>query len=422
MQVKNALLFLSILSSTAYSQITNKGMLTSKLNKKTSITYNKFNSSPADTLFTTRYSVAIGADTSYKIIVNHNPFSKTIRVLCDDIKTGVTSYPVSSIYYQYNNSGMVFNNESNLDTALNLTKLYGYLLFFQDTARQFISLNSITTSDSSNMVLEKVSKSILNEHNKIAIGLIQNPALSKLLIRQDRMLAKRINMLEKSTSESSVTINGLKFKNSVLAEDLKNCKKTSEFSLVANDSLSNKVYNLVNFQKSYTTENKERWNKILDSVIYDHCSESYFENTDIKFVIKITTDTFGVVTNTDIIYPAAVTALSSKDNYLYSSLCTMMKKAVFTPNKIDIYGKKYSVKTAIEKDLFISIKNNKMKVLFTDKDNIVDNDTKLPLSADMKKQVNGKLYVGAKAGKYGIKVCSFTVNNLVKEIVKEMEY
>jgi hypothetical protein len=100
----------------------------------------------------------------------------------------------------------------------------------------------------------------------------------------------------------------------------------------------------------------------------------------------------------------------------------MIKKEIFTPNKIDIYGKKFAVKTTLEKDLFVSIKNRKDKILYTDKDNSIYAETKLPLPTDVRTQFNSKLYAGAKSGKYGVKIISFTINKFVKEIVKEVEF
>lgn len=421
---KLSLLFgLILIANFSFSQTAQKGAIVNKFSgKKTNVSYSRVLSAKNDSTFSTKYSIYNAkGDTLYKLVLKHYAGQRSIRLDATDVSRTVTTQPVS-IDYHYYNSGMVFNNVSFLDTAADAIKMFDFALYFQDTSRTYMSVNALTINDSLNLNLDKIFKAVINEHNKIIKGLAASPVLGKLLMKQEKLVSKRLTALEKSNNESGAKIKALNDQTEKLSNDVKACKNASESMVVNNDSLSRNLYSLKYFPNTYPTEKKDAWDLKIDSTIYKHCAEYFFENTDIKFVIKVTVDTNGVVTATDLTYPASVSALSTKDNYLFTVLTGMIKKETFTPNKVDIYGKKFSVKTSIEKDLFISIKNRKEKILYTDKDNVVYNETKIALPADVKAQFNAKLYAGAKADKYGAKIISFTVNKFVKEIVKEVEF
>ena len=423
MQKIISLVFFLLMLGNTYSQTLQKGFVTNKTSsKKSSVSYLRNLNAQLDTSYNSSYSIFnTKGDTLYKVLVKHNPARRSIKVSAEVVKSN-SKINNPSIDYHYYNSGMVFNNVSFLDTAIDAAAMYDYALYFQDTSRTYVSLSSLTIEDSLNISLDKIFKSVISDHNRILKNINASPSLTKLLQKQEKLVAKRMNTLEKSNNESSTTIKGLNDRNEKLTEEISNCKINSAQMLINNDSLSRLVYAAKYSPNSYPTSNKESWELKIDSAIYNQCSQYFFENTDIKYIIKITVDTNGVVTATDLTYPASVTALSTKDNYLFTILTGMIKKEVFTPNKIDIYGKKFAVKTTLEKDLFISIKNRKDKIIYSDKDNSVYAETKLPLPNDVKNQFNGKLYVGAKAGKYGVKIISFTVNKFVKEIIKEVEF
>jgi hypothetical protein len=411
------------ISSYTFSQSPQKGFVTNKTSgKKSAISYLRYLSSQSDSSYNSRYSLYNAkGDTLYKVFVRHNPGKRSIRVSALDVKSNA-QINNPNLDYHYYNCGMVFNNISFLDTAVDAAAMYDYALYFQDTSRTYVSLSSLTIQDSLMLSLDKIFKSVISDHNRLIKNLYASPSLAKLLQKQEKLVSKRLNSLEKSNNESSAEIKGLKEKNEKLAIEINNCKNNSAQMIINNDSLSRMVYASKYAPNSYPTTNKESWELKIDSAIYNHCAEYFFENTDIKYVIKITVDTNGVVIATDLSYPASVTSLSTKDNYLYTVLTGMIKKEIFAPNKIDIYGRKFAVKTTLEKDLFVSIKNRKDKIIYTDKDNSVYSETKLALPNDVKNQFNAKLYAGAKAGKYGVKIISFTINKFVKEIIKEVEF
>lgn len=407
----------------SFAQAPQKGFITNKTSgKKSTISYLRKLSVQSDTSYNSSYSLfnTVG-DTLYKLLVKHNPVSRRIKVYSEVVKS-TTKLCNPSIDYHYYNCGMVFNNISFLDTAVDASVLYDYALYFQDTSRTYVSLNSLTIQDSLTLTLDKIFKSVISDHNRLIKNLNASPSLAKLLLKQEKLVAKRMNALEKSSNESSSIINELNEKINKLSLEINTCKNNSAQMITNNDSLSKMVYSSKYYPNSYPTTNKESWELKIDSAIYNHCAEYFFENTDIKYVIKITVDTNGLVTSIDLSYPSSVTSLSTKDNYLYTVLTGMIKKEIFTPNKIDIYGKKFAVKTTLEKDLFVSIKNRKDKILYTDKDNSIYAETKLPLPIDVRTQFNSKLYAGAKSGKYGVKIISFTINKFVKEIVREVEF
>jgi hypothetical protein len=228
--------------------------------------------------------------------------------------------------------------------------------------------------------------------------------------------------LENAGASSSQKAAGRDSEIKQLKSELGALREKSNAMFANYDSLCDKVYRLSFLPNAYTTVQKDVWDIKTDSLLYKHAHENYFENTDVKLIIKIQTDTSGVVTAADLVFPTSVSALSSKDSYLFTVLTGIIKKETFPTNKVDIYGKKYAVKTYLEKELFISVKNRKEKILYTDKDNVSFNETKLPLEKDVKDQFNAKMYAGAKAGKYGAQIMSFTVNKLTKEVVKSVDF
>jgi hypothetical protein len=411
------------ISSYTFSQAPQKGFVTNKTSgKKSAISYLRKLSAQSDSSYNSRYSLYNAkGDTLYKFFVRHNPGKRSIRVSALEVKSNA-QLNNPNLDYHYYNCGMVFNNISFLDTAVDAAAMYDYALYFQDTSRTYVSLSSLTIQDSLTFSLDKIFKSVISDHNRLIKNLYASPSLVKLLQKQEKLVAKRMNVLEKDNGTLRYVISSIDSVNEKLVNDFMYCVNNSNQLVIYNDSLSRMVYASKYAPNSYPTTNKESWELKIDSAIYNHCAEYFFENTDVKFIIKVTVDTNGVVTATDLTYPASVTALSTKDNYLFTVLTGMIKKEVFTPNKIDIYGKKFAVKTTLEKDLFVSIKNRKDKIVYTDKDNSVFSETKLPLPNDVRNQFNAKLYAGAKAGKYGVKIISFTVNKFVKEIVKEVEF
>jgi len=400
-----------------------KGAMTYKVSgKKTNVVYSRTLSSRGDTAFITRYAVfAPGSDTLYRIWLLHNPGSKSIRSMASSGSATATSAP-ASISYKFHNSGLIMNQVSLADTGIDVNKTYDWMVFHADTSRTYLSACNLTLADSVNLTLDKLPKGILLEHSRISKSLLAAPALVKIMQRQDRQLSGRIKQLEASTASGSNMVATLSAENSKLKSDL-NALREKNSAMAGNyDSLCHKVYRLSYAPNAYATTQKEAWDLKVDSLLYKHAHENYFENTDVKFTIKIQTDSNGVVTATDLVFPASVSALSSKDSYILTVLTGIIKKETFAPNKIDVYGKTYAVKTYLEKELFISVKNRKEKVLYTDKDNVAYNETKLPLPQDVKDQFNAKMYAGAKAGKYGAQIMSFTVNKLTKEVVKTVDF
>jgi hypothetical protein len=360
-------------------------------------------------------------DTLYKIQIHHNPLKNQVRTTIVD-KDGNSLGNFPSFACKYHASGLIFNNTSLLDTAIDANKTYDWQYFYNDTSRTYLSSGFITISDTINISLDKFSKGILSEHSRISKSLLANPPLVKVFNKNDRNKGRYISQLENAGASSSQKAAGRDSEIKQLKSELGALREKSNAMFANYDSLCDKVYRLSFLPNAYTTVQKDVWDIKTDSLLYKHAHENYFENTDVKLIIKIQTDTSGVVTAADLVFPTSVSALSSKDSYLFTVLTGIIKKETFPTNKVDIYGKKYAVKTYLEKELFISVKNRKEKILYTDKDNVSFNETKLPLEKDVKDQFNAKMYAGAKAGKYGAQIMSFTVNKLTKEVVKSVDF
>lgn len=415
--------FVLCLSFAASAQNAPKATITFKgSGKKTNASYSKTQGIKTDTLCSTRYAVYTGlSDTLYKIQIQHNPLKNVVRTtITDNAGNNIGNAPTFTC--KYHASGLIFNNTSLLDTAIDATKPYDWLYFYNDTSRTYLSSGYISINDTVNISLDKFSKSILSEHSRIAKSLLANPPLVKAFAKNERNKEKYISQMENAGASSSQKAAGRDAEIKQLKSDLGALREKSNAMFANYDSLCDKVYRLSFLPNAYATVQKEVWDIKTDSLLYKHAHENYFENTDVKLIIKIQTDTSGAVTAADLVFPTSVSALSSKDSYLLTVLTGIIKKETFPTNKVDIYGKKYAVKTYLEKELFISVKNRKEKILYTDKDNVVYNETKLPLEKDVKDQFNAKMYAGAKAGKYGAQIMSFTVNKLTKEVVKSVDF
>ncbi len=419
-QILPILLFFSFGAS---AQNAPKAIITFKgSGKKTNASYSKTLGIKTDTLCSTRYAVYTGlSDTLYKIQIQHNPLKNVVRTTISD-NAGNNIGNVPAFTCKYHTSGLIFNNTSLLDTAIDATKPYDWLYFYNDTSRTYLSSGYISINDTVNISLDKFSKSIQSEHSRISKSLLANPPLVKAFAKNERNKEKYISQLENAGASSSQKAAGRDAEIKQLKSDLGALREKSNAMFANYDSLCDKVYRLSFLPNAYATVKKEVWDIKTDSLLYKHAHENYFENTDVKLIIKIQTDTSGAVTAADLVFPTSVSALSSKDSYLLTVLTGIIKKETFPTNKVDIYGKKYAVKTYLEKELFISVKNRKEKIFYTDKDNVVYNETKLPLEKDVKDQFNAKMYAGAKAGKYGAQIMSFTVNKLTKEVVKSVDF
>jgi hypothetical protein len=419
----NSLALALLMNFGSYAQTAPKAIITFKVSgKKTNASFTKSQGIKSDTLCSTRYAVFTGVnDTLYKIQIHHNHLKNQVRTTIVD-KDGNSLGNFPAFACKYHASGLIFNNTSLLDTAIDANKTYDWQYFYNDTSRTYLSSGFITISDTINISLDKFSKGILSEHSRISKSLLANPPLVKVFNKNDRNKGRYISQLENAGASSSQKAAGRDSEIKQLKSELGALREKSNAMFANYDSLCDKVYRLSFLPNAYTTVQKDVWDIKTDSLLYKHAHENYFENTDVKLIIKIQTDTSGVVTAADLVFPTSVSALSSKDSYLFTVLTGIIKKETFPTNKVDIYGKKYAVKTYLEKELFISVKNRKEKILYTDKDNVSFNETKLPLEKDVKDQFNAKMYAGAKAGKYGAQIMSFTVNKLTKEVVKSVDF
>ncbi|MES2622663.1 MAG: hypothetical protein V4615_17575 [Bacteroidota bacterium] len=124
----------------------------------------------------------------YKVFDSDKSLLYSVYLTNDRIKSSIlisirpAGLPSSSntVEYDRGKSGLIFTNLSNLDTAVNLSKLYDYLLSFADTIRDYPILHKLKMPDEKVVILDPVSKLRIRKHIEIAKHiLLTHPEIKK---------------------------------------------------------------------------------------------------------------------------------------------------------------------------------------------------------------------------------------------------
>lgn len=110
----------------------------------------------------------------YSVHITHDR-SKSFFFL--SLKAAGAPSVANTIRYERSKSGLIFSDLGNLDTSFNLSKSYGYLMSFTDTAREYPVLHKIKTQDRKDILLDPVTKLRLRKHNELVRIIRKNDPL-----------------------------------------------------------------------------------------------------------------------------------------------------------------------------------------------------------------------------------------------------
>lgn len=125
----------------------------------------------------------------YKVFDSNKSLLYSVYLTNDRIKSSILisirpaglSSSSNTIEYDRSKSGLIFSNASNLDTAVNLSQLYDYLLSFADTIRDYPVLHKLKMPDGKVVMLDPLSKLRIRKHNELAKHiLLTHPEIKKL--------------------------------------------------------------------------------------------------------------------------------------------------------------------------------------------------------------------------------------------------